>query len=584
MKLLLSFCCFFTLLVANAQTVDTLAFQDFEITPEAPVWSFTGPVVYNSGYSSASAAAPTNSPLGINGSRAWETTTNSGGLVLDFANTTIPVGYDSIRVRFNLAAMNLLSTGGGPDNLDYVVVAYSTDGGTAYSNRLRIRGALTDNSYWGYDATGVAQVYYQPATEALFQPTSSGAQTTLGYSTCEIVFPGTVTQLAIRITGRSSSSTDTWMIDNLVMTGENDCIQTLATVNETSCSSYTWAQNGETYTATGLYNDTIPNAAGCDSIITLDLTILNPTSATQTVASCESYDWPENGMTYTSGGLYTATIPNAAGCDSIITLDLTILSPTAATQTAASCESYTWPLNGATYTLSGWYNHTIPNAAGCDSIITLELTIYEESQTTQNEVSCGPYTWPTSGQTIGFSGTYSWTLQNVNGCDSVITLALLVQDPPTAQITHDGNGTLSGDVPGAVVLEWIDCATGLTIPSQQGLTIFTPSQNGDYAVVVYDGTTSCTDTSDCFTVDFVGLNEAVSVTMQVVPNPAAEMVTVTFSDMQAQLIVFDAQGKAILQKTVVNKEQVSMGELQAGVYFFELRTEKGHAVQRVIRE
>ena len=203
---------------AQIQT-DTLVFQDFEPVPATPTWMFTGPVIYNSGYSSVSAAPP-NSPIGIGGSRAWETTLNSGGLTLTFDNVAIPAGYDSLRLRFNLAAMNLNGSTGGPDDLDYVLTAISTDTGASYYNRLRIRGAINNNSFWEYAATGVAKVDYLPATEALFQPTNSGPQTTEGYSTCEIVFPGSVQNVRVRITGRSSTTTDTWLVDNLVLTGE----------------------------------------------------------------------------------------------------------------------------------------------------------------------------------------------------------------------------------------------------------------------------------------------------------------------------------------------------------------------------
>jgi hypothetical protein len=115
--------------------------------------------------------------------------------------------------------MNLISTGGGPDNLDYVLTEVSFNGG-AYYSRLRIRGAVANNSYWPYSATGKAKVYYQPQTEAVFAPTNSGLQTTEGYSYCEIVFPGTINSVSIRMTGRSSSSTDSWLVDNVLLTGQ----------------------------------------------------------------------------------------------------------------------------------------------------------------------------------------------------------------------------------------------------------------------------------------------------------------------------------------------------------------------------
>jgi hypothetical protein len=202
-------------------TVVVLAIQDFEAPPAAPTWTLTGAPDIVGGFSAAT-AAPAESPLGIGGSKAWHTFTNSGGKVIDFDNVMVPAGFARVRLTFRLAAMNLLSTGGGPDNLDYVLLALSVDGGANYYNRVRIRGALNDNSYWGYDATGIASVNHLPQTEAVFQPTASGLATTLGYSTVDVLFPGTVTQVRARITARSSSSTDSWLIDNVTLVGERD--------------------------------------------------------------------------------------------------------------------------------------------------------------------------------------------------------------------------------------------------------------------------------------------------------------------------------------------------------------------------
>lgn len=307
--------------ITKAQlAIDTLAIQDFEITPATPTWNFTGPVVYNSGTSSASAAPP-NSPIGINSSRAWETTSVSGGLILDFDNITIPSGYDSVRVNFRLAAMNLNGSTGGPDNLDYVLVEYSIDGGNTFVSRLRIRGATANDSFWGYDATGIAKVNYLPASETMFQPTNSGLQTTEGYSICEIAFPGSITQVQIRITGRSSSSSDTWLVDNLILTGENSCSPVTSGVNENVCfgSDFTYADGTiSTNIVTNENHTSILTGAaanGCDSIVTENLTVIlvdvsttlngNDITANATGAS---YNWIDcNGMNYTGTTTQTFT-------------------------------------------------------------------------------------------------------------------------------------------------------------------------------------------------------------------------------------------------------------------------------------
>ncbi|MCB9629486.1 MAG: hypothetical protein H6725_19130 [Sandaracinaceae bacterium] len=195
-----------------------LARQDFEVSPAAPAWSYSGTADFQEGFS-GSMAAPPDSPLGIGGSRAWHTVSVSGGQVLTFSNVTVPAGFVRVRLRFRLAAMSLTSASGGPDDLDYVLVELSTDGGMTYYSRVRLRGSVNNNSFWGYEGTGVALVDSLPMVEALFQRTPTGYLAD-GYSTVEVVFPADVGQVGIRLTARSSSSTDSWLIDDVELIGE----------------------------------------------------------------------------------------------------------------------------------------------------------------------------------------------------------------------------------------------------------------------------------------------------------------------------------------------------------------------------
>ncbi len=48
---------------------------------------------------------------------------------------------------------------------------------------------------------------------------------------------------------------------------------------------------------------------------------------------------------------------------------------TTSSQTQTALDTYTWPINNQTYTQSGIYSDTLVNAAGCDSIVTLNLTL-----------------------------------------------------------------------------------------------------------------------------------------------------------------------------------------------------------------
>jgi hypothetical protein len=90
------------------------------------------------------------------------------------------------------------------------------------------------------------------------------------------------------------------------------------TTTTAACNSYTW--NGQTYTQSGVYTGTTTNCV----TESLNLTINSSSSSTQTQTALDTYTWPINNQTYTQGGTYTATIPNAAGCDSVVTLNLTL--------------------------------------------------------------------------------------------------------------------------------------------------------------------------------------------------------------------------------------------------------------------
>jgi hypothetical protein len=110
------------------------------------------------------------------------------------------------------------------------------------------------------------------------------------------------------------------------------------------------------------------------------------------------------------------------------------------TITASACNSYA--LNNQTYTTSGTYVQTLANAnaAGCDSIINLNLTINNANSSTLNITNCGPYTL--NNQTYSASGTYTQLTQNVAGCDSTITLNLVIVSSITyyQDLDNDGYG------------------------------------------------------------------------------------------------------------------------------------------------
>ena len=196
--------------------------------------------------------------------------------------------------------------------------------------------------------------------------------------------------------------------------------------------SYTW--QGEVYSQAGVYKKAFIASNGCDSVLTLNVTILPKEIDCETivvidsVTICygESYKW--RGVDYSASGVYKDTLQSAQGCDSIVTLNLTVLPEVVGTEENATIcygETYTW--RGVDYSVSGVYKDTLQTDKGCDSIVTLNLTVLPEVVgTEENATICYGESYKWCGVEYSESGVYRDTLQSTQGCDSIVTLNLIV--------------------------------------------------------------------------------------------------------------------------------------------------------------
>ncbi len=368
----------------------------------------------------------TDVKLGFSGAINDPATLASSGVGLLGAGTVSGSPYNYTRP----ITAGLINPAGGAFNLlywnDFEDVAGAADATFPATATLTINfagsGAFSSISWWNAASAGTNLGTTSPfeAVGTTVLPTTATAGTYTFYAQGQNGLCASPTRLPVTVKVNANST---------------------ASVAQTACGSYTWTQTGMTYSASGMYMDTIPNAAGCDSIITLNLTINIPSSATVAQTACSSYTWTQTGMTYTTSGMFMDTIPNAAGCDSIITLNLTINNSSSSSVSQTACTSFTWAQNGMTYTSSGAFNDTILNAAGCDSIITLNLTINNATSSTVIQTACGSYTWIQTGMIYSTSGMYMDTIPNTAGCDSVITLNLTINTPSSATLIESACGT-----------------------------------------------------------------------------------------------------------------------------------------------
>src|SRR5690606_26544126 len=161
--------------------------------------------------------------------------------------------------------------------------------------------------------------------------------------------------------------------------------------------------------------DTIPNSVGCDSLITIDLTVNDTTSTVINPIACETYTSSIGNYTWTTIGIYQDTILNSVGCDSLIIVNLTVKRNSTAIISPTVCDNYVSPSGNYNWNSSGTYQDTIANAVGCDSLITINLTVNNSSSVSISPTVCESYTAPSGKYLWTTSGTYTDTISSANG-------------------------------------------------------------------------------------------------------------------------------------------------------------------------
>jgi len=262
----------------------------------------------------------------------------------------------------------------------------------------------------------------------------------LNYLNAQTTF-GTDTQVACEtyewidgITYTTSINTVTHTLVNANSVGADSTVTLDLTINnsntgidvQTACDSFTWIDDVEYSASNNTAMFTVMNVAGCDSIVTLDLTIKNSTTGTDVQSACGTYTWIDGNVYTESNNTATFVLTNVVGCDSTVTLDLT-LNNSIGIDIQTACAKFIW-IDGNEYTSS---NNTatfvLGNAVGCDSTVTLDLTINNSTGTDVRTV-CNSITWIDGNVYTESNNVATFILPNAVGCDSVVTLDLTINN------------------------------------------------------------------------------------------------------------------------------------------------------------
>ena len=193
----------------------------------------------------------------------------------------------------------------------------------------------------------------------------------------------------------------------------------------TSCDApYTWYKTGQTYNKSGIktYKGTAED--GCPIRDTLVLTIASSQHSFTEVTNCGPYTWDLTGKSYNKGGLKFNKSTTPEGCPIRDTLSLTIVDRWSSHEYITSCGPYTWDKTGQTYNKSGNKFYKGTAADGCPIRDTLTLTVASATTGDTVATATGSFTW--YGITFTSSAVVSRLTTNQYGCDSIVTLHLTI--------------------------------------------------------------------------------------------------------------------------------------------------------------
>jgi len=340
-------------------------------------------------------------------------------------------------------------------------------------------------------------------------------------------------------------------------------------ITDTGCNQYTSPSGLHTWTQSGVFLDTLTNQFGCDSVLSISLTIGLSKLTSTSLRSCNSFTSP-SGMIYNQSTVFTDTLSTAYSCDSLVTFNLSIDTNTTAQLSMAACDTLFSPSGKFKWTSSGPHLDTIQNSVGCDSIMTINIAISSSSSSVSYDTSCAPYSSPSGRFSWDSTAVYTDTLMNSQSCDSVLNIHLEIK-----KVDVRVSDTLSLTALWANALnatfQWFKCDSTYVVLADETNSLFTPAQGGMYSVEVNQN--GCVDTSDCAVYNRVGVAGEIGQASRyaLIPNPNRGHFEIhQESPLAYQFEIYSFIGQLINSGTSSTKTQKFELEIASGTYILKI--------------
>lgn len=215
---------------------------------------------------------------------------------------------------------------------------------------------------------------------------------------------------------------------------------------------------------------------------------------------------------------------------------------------------------------------SVPLTAYGNTDVLIHKLYCSDTSSAHVTITAGCNGYMLNGELLTTSGTYTAVIPNRSGCDSTVTLDLTIELP---EAIINVNGFILGTTQTFATYQWY--LNGTLLPGATGST-YTVSENGNYTVAVTD-TLGCTDTSEIYIVSNVtsiGNVYTSAGQVSVYPNPAQDVLYIK-SPVAVGVTLTAIDGRII--REVAECRTIAIRDLAKGIYLLKIKDREGYVIK-----